>query len=457
MKELKNKNIWVFDDDPAILLSLDLVLSDYFGEVRTWSKLDNLQTALDTQEPNILLMDMNYSIGAVDGQEGLLLLDHLKQHHPTIPVVAMTAYGDVNLAVSAMKAGASDFVDKPWGNERLVVTLANVLRLSESEQQLERWKNQSVQDLKPSMHEHLGMVGSSQAIENVRKKIRKIANSDANIIVLGENGTGKELVAQALHLLSERSRQPFGKIDLGTIPETLFDSEMFGAKKGSYTGIEEDKVGRIALANKGTLFLDEIGNLPFSIQGKLLSFLQNREIIPLGSGVAQSVDVRLISATNLELDHLTDSSQFRQDLLYRLNTVEIHLPPLRDRSEDIPELIDHFLSVFKLKYNRPELKVSSNLYTDAMTYIWPGNVRELEHAVERAVLLSNGRMVKAIDLGLSTQKNNAPQSIGLNIANTEESLVRKALKKHEGSITKASKELGITRSSLYRRMEKYNV
>lgn len=448
--------IWVLDDDMGILSSLEILLTSRFDTVVTWSEPNKMLEALKKTEPDLILMDMNYSRGKVDGQEGLAVLSNIKQDEREIPTVVMTAFSDVQLAVESMKMGAADFVNKPWSNERLLITLLNVLKLQSSQKELLRWKAHSKSETTSEMD--LGMVGTSKEMEEVRSKIRKLATSGANVLILGENGTGKELVANAIHKLSDRVEHPFVKIDLGSIPRELFESELFGAKKGAFTGAMVDKPGRMSLAQGGTLFLDEIGNLSLNLQSKLLSVLQNREVTPLGGTKPEQIDVRLVAATNMEVAKLHNPDVFRQDLLYRINTVEINLPALRERRTDVPDLIHHFLRRFEIKYKKLGLTLGEKGMEEVMHYAWPGNIRELEHAVERAVIMVEGNVIQARDLlpQMHTEKR-SEAVVGLNLAQTEEHLIKEALKKHAGNITKASKELGITRTALYRRLEKYGL
>lgn len=457
MEGLHNKTIWILDDDKAIRSSLEMLLNDYFQSVRSFHSPESFLHALTSSTPHIVLMDMNYGRGEVDGRQGLNVLYTLKENYSSLPVVVMTAYSNIGLAVESMKNGASDFVNKPWSNERLVVTLSNVLRLESSRRELEQWQVRDQIDQKPDFNDTLGMIGSSPAMGKVRKQIKQIAPSDANVLLLGENGTGKELAAKAIHELSQRNRHPFVKIDLGSIHKDLFESELFGAKKGSYTGVIKDRTGRISLANQGSLFLDEIGNLSLPLQAKILSVLQNREVVPLGATQPESIDVRLISATNLDTERLHDEQFFRPDLLYRINTVEIQLPPLRERPEDIALLIDHFINRFGTKYHKSRLRISTNTYEAARNYPWPGNVRELEHAVERAVLMSDGASLKPEELIPRRPVEKKSVTNTLNLSEMEEKLIRQALRQNQGSITKAAKALGITRAALYRRLEKYNL
>ncbi|MBO6515404.1 MAG: sigma-54-dependent Fis family transcriptional regulator [Bacteroidia bacterium] len=452
-----NRSIWILDDDRAVLSALEMALNEVFDTVTTWSDPSVMLDALRKHQPDIALIDMNYTRGEVDGREGLDVLRRIANTAEALPVVVMTAFSDVELAVSAMKIGAVDFIHKPWSNERLKLTLINAMKLNVSEAELAQWKARETAETSSDFGKDLGMVGTSTQLEKVRNSIRKVANSDANVLILGENGTGKELAANAIHQLSTRNSKPFVKIDLGSIHKELFESELFGARKGAYTGISADKTGRMAMANKGSLFLDEIGNLSLDLQGKLLSSLQNREIIRLGDTQPQRIDVRLISATNMNLERLLDPDSFRQDLLYRINTVEVRMPALRERTSDIPLLLDHFKEVYENKYRKTGLSWSGECIDQAMAYHWPGNIRELQHAVERAVLMTEKRILQVSDLLPHRLDIRKDEPEGLNLAKTEKALVKEALIKSDGNISHAANELGITRSALYRRLKKYGL
>ncbi len=462
MYKKQEKRILVLDDDRAILASLRMLLEAEYESVVTCQSINEAKQCLLEDTFDLLLMDMNYSHGSTDGNEGLQLIGDLKQIYPSLPIVVMTAFGELSLAVQSVKAGAAEFIQKPWSNNRLLLTLENVLKYELQSKELERFKSNVRTTTADVDDDRLGMIGESNALKLVREKIRKIGSTDANVLILGENGTGKELVAKAIHKQSHRSNEAFVKIDLGTIHHQLFESELFGAKKGAYTGLSSDKVGRISMADKGTLFLDELGNLEHPMQSKLLSTLQNREVIRVGDVRPEKVDVRLVSATNLPMQQLLNEEVFRQDLLYRVNTIEIHLPPLRERSDDIELLLEHFMERFQRKYNLGSLRYSSDSLKAAKTYQWPGNVRELEHAVERAVLLCDRGVVRPHDLlssrrQLITKADLVETSGGLNLEEMEKKLISEALKINTGNMTKAAEDLGITRTALYRRVEKYGL
>jgi len=454
MDIFKDKTILILDDDSSILFSLDILLKPLFKTVITTSISEQTIENIESFSIDILLMDMNYTKGMFDGVEGKTMLQKIKKNYPFLPIVIMTAYSEVNLAVECMKIGATDFINKPWQNQNLLLRLQQALNLSHQTYYLQQLRNTKTERVNISAD--LGMIGDSPAIKKVRETILKVAKTDANVLILGENGTGKELVAKALHEYSDRKDGAFVKIDLGSLSASLFESELYGSKKGAYTGSTNDKIGRIELANSGTLFLDELGNLHLDLQSKLLSSLQNREITPVGSTKSKSINVRLISATNLTYSDLKNETIFRTDLLYRVNTIEIVLPPLRDRKQDISLLMDHFLELNKVKHRKPRLYFSNKSYEQAKGYLWPGNIRELEHIVERAVLLNSENEISLAQI-LPNNTDEDIDNIGLNIHAMEEKLIKKALKVNEGNISKAAKDLGLTRPALYRRLEKFGL
>lgn len=459
MYKKQDKTVLVIDDDKSILASLNLLLEAEYERIITCSVIEEVKPLLINHNVDLVLMDMNYSKGAVNGREGLNLLEEILQVDDLIPVVVMTAYGEIDLAVEVIKKGAVDFIQKPWSNSELFMVLDKAIENKEQKREISKYKATNKQVTDVSSSDNFGMIGESNAIRLIREKIKKVSTTDANVLILGENGTGKELVAKAIHHLSHRSDSPFVKIDLGAIPNQLFEAELFGAKKGAYTGLTADKLGRIVLADKGSLFLDELGNLDLTIQSKLLSVLQNREVTRLGDIKSEKFDVRLISATNLPLSSLLDETTFRQDLLYRINTIEIELPPLRERQDDIQLLLEHFVTIFEHKYHRNSLKLSKDVVRAAKKYDWPGNIRELEHAVERAVVLCENNIIKTQDLIPDKPNVNIVNGnhINLNLEETERMLVEEALRRNMGNMTKAASDLGITRAALYRRLDKFNL
>jgi DNA-binding NtrC family response regulator len=450
----------VIDDDEDILLAARLLLRELFAEVAT---LSSPQAALDlmaTRSPDVILLDANFARGATDGAEGFVWLGKMLARDPDAVVVLITAHGGVQVAVSAMKHGATDFVSKPWSNDRLLATArtAAALRSSRRATTVERGKMATIAGIPGETP----LLGGSPAMARVLSLIEKAAPTDANVLILGENGTGKELVARELHRLSRRAAGVMVSVDLGAISESLFDSELFGHVKGAFTDARADRVGRLQAADGGTLFLDEVGNLPLHLQPKLLTALEQRQVTPVGANRPVPIDVRVVSATNLAPAQLGDEARFRQDLLFRLNTVEIELPPLRERREDIPVLLAHFLDLYARKYAKPQRALPAELLAELVAYAWPGNVRALRHAAERAVILAEGERFSASDFPLARPAPAAPAPVepassDLNLDRAERMLVEQALRKHAFNISNAAAELGLTRGTLYRRMEKHGL
>ncbi|MDX5325275.1 MAG: sigma-54 dependent transcriptional regulator [Bacteroidota bacterium] len=453
--------ILVIDDDKDVLTSARLLLKQHFQKVIVLPNPREINAVLSEEEVDLVLLDMNFSRGDNDGREGIYWLKHIREIRPTMPVVLMTAYGEVDLAVRAIKQGAIDFVVKPWTNEKLLATLNAALQLAMSRKKIETLEHTQKTLVADKEAELEHFVGESPAMKKVFETIDKVGRTDANVLILGENGTGKTLVAQALHKVSVRSIQPFITVDLGALNENLFESELFGHKKGSFTDAREDKPGRFELADQGTIFLDEIGNLPMHLQAKLLTVLQSKKVMRVGETREKVVDVRLITATNMPLYEMVSRSEFRQDLLYRINTVEIHLPPLRERVEDIPILAGHFMKRFAKKYNKPYLRLTSRAVNTLQDYNWPGNIRELEHTIERTAILAEGEVIDESQLQINTslpQHEEDDMSVNtLNLEDMERHLIEKAIRKHKGNISKAASDLGLTRAALYRRMEKYGI
>jgi two-component system, NtrC family, response regulator HydG len=371
----------------------------------------------------------------------------------------ITAYGDIELAIKAIKFGAIDFVLKPWENEKLLATVSAAYKLSKAHNKVEKLES-SNKILSDSLEkDYIEFIGNSPSMDKVMAHIDKVAATDANVLILGENGTGKELVARAIHRQSLRKNESFIKVDLGAIPETLFESELFGHKKGSFTDAREDRTGRFEVANQGTLFLDEIGNLSFPLQSKLLTVIQSKQVIKVGANIPVNIDIRLVCATNMPLYQMANENRFRKDLLYRINTVEINIPPLRERREDIPLLVEHYLSVFSKKYLKSGITVGNQAMKALLNYSWPGNVRELQHALERAVILSDSNVLQAHDFPIESGRNGeeATKAETLNLEEMERAAIKEALVKFKGNISHAAKELGLTRAALYRRLEKYGI
>lgn len=458
--------ILVIDDDPDVLVTARIVLKKVFSEVSVERDPANIYKLLGRDSYDVILLDMNFKAGATSGREGLHWLKEILRKDSNAQVVLNTAYGDVELAVHGMKEGAVDFVVKPWDEDKLIATIHSALRLARSNREVQFLK-QKQQVLSNDLdRQYQEMLSVSPAMEPVFDTIDKVAATDATVLILGENGTGKELVARALHRKSPRAGEAFIKVDLGAITESLFESELFGHTKGSFTDAKEDRPGRFEVANGGTLFLDEIGNLSLPLQAKLLSALQNRQIIRVGSNRPIHIDIRLICATNMPLYDMVANGRFRQDLLYRINTVEITLPPLRDRPEDVPMLANHFLCSYADKYSKTCRDLEPEAMYKLTHYRWPGNIRELQHAMERAVIMSEGNTVKAEDIMVKTEMPSGPTGHGtpaataaptLNLEDLEREAIRAALSRHNGNVSKAAKELGMGRNTLYRKLEKYDL
>ena len=457
--EQKRGKILAVDDNGDILFSLKLLLKNQVELVHTEKNPERIPFLMQQENYDVILLDMNFTKDMISGQEGFYWLDKILQIDPSAVVVFITAYGDVERAVKAIKAGAVDFVVKPWQNAKLLATISSVLKLRGSlveADKLRLTRNELSQKLDQPFHD---FIGESAEMHKVFNTIQKVAATDANVLILGENGTGKELVARALHRNSTRRQEVFLSVDLGSISETLFESELFGHLKGAFTDAKKDKSGRFELASGGTLFLDEIGNLSLPLQSKLLTAIEKREVIRVGSNKPIPVDVRLICATNMPIYQMAKEGRFRQDILYRINTVEITLPLLRDRPDDIPLLAEHFLQQFEQKYKKNIKGINSAALKKLQQYSWPGNVRELQHAMERAVILTESRILQPGDFILKTPQTFSEDSAleTYNIEEVERDVIRRALRKNNGNISQAAVELGLTRASLYRRLEKYGL
>ena len=451
----------VVDDDDDILLAARLLLRDLFADVVTTPSPQTAFELMATRSPDVILLDANFARGATDGTEGFAWLERMLVRDPDAVIVLITAHGGVQVAVSAMKQGATDFVSKPWHNDRLLATVrtAAALRASRRATTVERGKMATV----AAPVGETTLIGGSPAMARVTSLIEKAAPTDANVLILGENGTGKELVARELHRLSRRRAGVMVSVDLGAISESLFDSELFGHVKGAFTDARTDRIGRLQAADGGTLFLDEVGNLPLHLQPKLLTALEQRQVTPVGANRSVPIDVRVVSATNLSAAQLSDEGRFRQDLLFRLNTVEIDLPPLRDRGADIDVLLRHFLDLYAGRYDKPARTLPAAVLAAIGAHHWPGNVRALRHAAERAVILADGGAFTVQDFlsdrAVATAATHTPgmEDGDLNLDRAERMLVEQALRKHAFNISNAAAELGLTRGTLYRRMEKHGL
>ncbi|MEQ8245407.1 sigma-54 dependent transcriptional regulator [Fulvivirga sp.] len=457
-KDMKKGQIVVVDDDEDVLITARMILRNHFESVHTLNSPKTLESFLKANDIDIIILDMNFQTGATTGNEGLFWLRKIRELDDNIHVIMNTAYGDIQLAVECMKEGAIDFLVKPWEKEKLLTTAINVRSIKESKKKIDHLDNTRM-TLESDIQKEMGaLVGQSKAMKKVYETIKKVATTDANVLITGENGTGKELVARAIHQLSKRSKKNFIKVDLGSLSETLFESELFGHNKGAFTDAKNDRMGRIEIANEGSLFLDEIGNVEAKQQASLLSVLQNRQVTRVGSNKPVDVDIRLICATNKDIEGMVDREEFRQDLLYRINTVELDLPPLRDRDGDIEILANHFLKEYAKKYDKPINKIADDAWDRLNSYPWPGNVRELQHSVERAVIMSDGETLTADDFMIKEKKGpTATAATSLNVEDIEKEAILKAIEKHNGNLTSAAKTLGFGRSTLYRKMTKYGI
>lgn len=451
--EAKGK-ILIVDDNEDVLFALNLLLESYVEKVKVTTQPSRIEHFMKTFEPDVIMLDMNFRRDAISGQEGFDCLEQILQLDPQAVVLFMTAYADTEKAVRAIKSGATDFIPKPWEKEKLLATLSSAVKLRESRREVKQLKER-VEALSGQGEDLPEMIGRSEAMQQVFSTIRKLSETDANILILGENGTGKDLVARSLRFFSPRKDSPFVTIDLGSVPETLFESELFGYEKGAFTDARKAKAGRMEIASGGTLFLDEIGNLSLAMQSKLLTAIEKRKISRLGATASIPIDVRLICATNANIRQMVEEGTFRQDLLYRINTIEIHIPPLRERGEDVLLLADYFLQRFNHKYKKEINGLNREAKQKLMRYAWPGNVRELQHAIERAVIMSDASLLRPNDFMLKPQpeKKSELEEI-LNLEQLEKRAIELALKRCGGNVSQAAELLGVTRYALYRKMEK---
>ena len=443
--------ILIIDDNEDVLFALNLLLEPYMEKIKVTTQPSRIEHFMTTFHPDVILLDMNFRRDAISGQEGFDCLSRILQTDPQAVVVFMTAYADTDKAVKAIKEGATDFVSKPWEKEKLLATLSSALKLSRSRKEVGKLQTQMLA-LK-------ALIGSSPAMQKVKETIFKLSDTDANILVLGENGTGKDLVARMLKHFSPRQEAPLVTIDLGSIPEQLFESELFGYEKGAFTDARKSKPGRMEIASGGTLFLDEIGNLTLPMQAKLLTAIEKRQIVRLGAVNPTPIDVRLICATNADLHKRVAEGNFRQDLLYRINTIELRIPPLRERGEDILLLAEHFLAKYNRKYRKEAKGLTREAKNKLLKYNWPGNVRELQHTLERAVILSDSNLLRPNDFlfPTATAGTEEEETQELNLEKLERKAIEQALRTSNGNISRAAELLGITRFALYRKMEKLDL
>ena len=457
MSEQTKGKILILDDDEDILVTTRILLKKHFQVIKTLSKPGLLLNHLEEERYDVVLLDMNFSAGSTSGKEGLDCLRKIMKINPEISVILMTAYGDISLAVEGIREGAIDFIVKPWENEKFLATIMAALQLCHKKREIRQLKTSQAVLLSDLGQGFTEIIGRSKGMKELLGMIHRIAPTDVNVLLLGENGTGKEVIARAIHRTSSRSSKLFIRVDLGSIPESLFESELFGHVKGAFTDAREDRVGRFEVASGGTLFLDEIGNLSPQLQAKLLTVVQSQEIYRVGSNKPIPIDIRLISATNMPLYEMVDEKKFREDLLYRINTVELKIPSLRDRLKDIPLLVDHFIHMYGQKYKKKNFRADPAALKKLTNYDWPGNIRELEHVVERAVILGDNSVLRPADFVLSEARSKKHALQTINLADLEKKTIGLALSKHNGNLSKAAFELGLGRTTLYRKMKKYGI
>jgi len=450
-------NLLVVDDDVKVLESLELFLDLEFKEVHFISNPNLIPDFLGKNKVQVVLLDMNFNAGRNTGNEGLYWLKQIKSINKNIEIVLFTAFGDVELAVNCIKEGAFDFILKPWDNKKLLSTLNAALKMNETNAKVLKLENLEKQLSDDLSRPFTNIIGSSQKMKHVFSLIEKVSKTDASVLILGENGTGKELVARDIHVHSERKDKPFIRVDLGSLSENVFESELFGHVKGAFTDAKEDRAGRFETASGGTLFLDEIGNIPLSLQQKLLTAIEAKVITPVGSNKPISVDIHLICATNVDLNEKVRLKEFREDLLYRINTIQIKIPELRDRGSDILELANYFLKKNSKKYNKTEISFREDALIALRKHSWPGNVRELEHTIERAVILCQSSVLTSIDLGLSNINNSKVETLRKSLEEIEKGAIQDALNHNQGNVSEAAKELRITRQTIYNKISKYRI
>jgi len=459
MKSIYKKgHLLIIDDDFDVLQSLNMFLKHEFESVTLLSDPQKIPKILSQLKPDIILLDMNFSPGLRTGNEGIYWLKKIISIDSNAVVILLTAYGDIELAIKTIKEGATDFITKPWDNDKLITTLKAAIKLSFSNQEISNLKQKQKQILQDIDKEFELVWGESLVMKDLYQTIQKISKTDTNILLIGENGTGKDLIAREIHRLSSRSNESFVKVDMGSLSETVFESEMFGHVKGAFTDAKEDRIGRFELANNGTIFMDEIGNLSLYLQAKLLTAIQNMEITRIGSNKTVQLDIRIISATNRDIRKMVNENLFRQDLLYRIETIRVDIPPLRERGDDVIQFAYHFIKKFGDKYNKSNISINSDALDKLKKYNWPGNVRELQHTIEKAIILNDSGILKSNDFNFSAIESGEQIMTGnLNLSELEKNAVEKALHKNKFNVTNAAKDLGISRPTLYKKIEKYNI
>jgi DNA-binding NtrC family response regulator len=449
--------ILVVDDNKSIISALEILLSPQFDQVKGISNPNMIPAELRSADYNLVILDMNFQAGVNTGNEGLYWLSRIKESNPDLSVVLITAYSEVELAVKALKQGATDFIPKPWENSKLLATIQSAIELHFSKREVGQLRQKEKVLMRELQGEQRFIIGSAPKLIQVMNMVKKIAKTEANILITGENGTGKDLIAREIHRLSARSNEIMVSVDMGAVNETLFESELFGHVKGAFTDARENRAGKVETASKGTLFLDEIGNLSVHLQAKLLAAIQNREIMRVGSDLTVPVDIRLICATNKNLTLLVEEGLFREDLLYRINTIQIELPPLRERGNDILVLADFFLKKYASKYEKYGLKINGSAQEKLLKYHWPGNIRELQHTIEKAVILSESSVLKPDDFFLRPANSARFNDEPLTLAEMEKRMIRQSIGKSGGNVSLAAKQLGITRQTLYNKIKKYGL
>ena len=458
MKSISNKgHLLIIDDDNDVLQSLNMFLKREFEKVTLLNDPKKIPQLLSHEKPDVILLDMNFSPGSRSGNEGIYWLKEIMKINPLAVVILLTAYGDIELAIKTIKEGATDFITKPWDNDKLITTLKAAVKLSLSNQEVFELKQKQKQLLLDIDKDYELVWGESLIMKDLYKTIQRVSKTDTNILLIGENGTGKDLIAREIHRLSPRKEESFVKVDLGSLSETIFESEMFGHTKGAFTDAKEDRIGRFEMANNGTIFLDEIGNLSLYLQAKLLTAIQNMEITRIGSNQTVKLDLRIVSATNRNISEMIKENLFRQDLLYRIETIRVDIPPLRERGDDIIQLTYHFIRKFGEKYNKSNIDINSEALNKLMNYNWPGNIRELQHTIERAIILNDSGTLKTTNFSLNNINIEKDISNNLNLSELEKNTIKKALVKNKYNLSNAAKDLGITRPTLYKKIEKYNL
>ena len=450
---MQEGKLLIVDDNKSALKALEIFLQYEFEKVKTISNPNQITSLLESEEYDVILLDMNFTAGVSNGNEGFYWLNEISKTANGVEIVLFTSYGDVELAVRSVKEGAADFIIKPWDNDKMIATLKSAYRLGQSKREVKILRNKEVQLKREINKEHKTLIGSSVSMQNITQLVSKVAKTEANILITGENGTGKEIVAREIHRQSLRNNELIISVDMGAITETLFESELFGHKIGAFTDAKEDKTGKFELANKGTLFLDEIGNLPMPSQAKILATLENRKITPVGSNKETPIDIRLICATNSDISAMVDEGRFREDLLYRINTIHIEIPPLRERLDDIDLLANFFLEKYSHKYSKSNMAISESALKLLGKHHWPGNVRELQHTVEKAVILSDSATLHTDDFFFrktGRKKENLPETLD----EMEKRMIEDALINHQGKYSLAAKQLGISRQTLYNKLKK---